>query len=64
MRGGCTALVALFILGKIYVANAGDTRAVLYKSHLATQVSNDFTPETESYRIRQLVIIIVALFNN
>ena len=27
--GGCTALVALFILGKLYVSNAGDSRAVL-----------------------------------
>lgn len=26
MHGGCTALVALFILGKLYVANAGDSR--------------------------------------
>uniref|UniRef100_A0A182N0C2 PPM-type phosphatase domain-containing protein n=1 Tax=Anopheles dirus TaxID=7168 RepID=A0A182N0C2_9DIPT len=29
--GGCTALVALFILGKLYVANAGDSRGVLCK---------------------------------
>ncbi|XP_055371238.1 protein phosphatase 1J [Condylostylus longicornis] len=27
--GGCTALVALFIYGKMFVANAGDSRAVL-----------------------------------
>uniref|UniRef100_A0A182PT78 PPM-type phosphatase domain-containing protein n=1 Tax=Anopheles epiroticus TaxID=199890 RepID=A0A182PT78_9DIPT len=27
--GGCTALVALFILGKLFVANAGDSRGVL-----------------------------------
>jgi len=26
MSGGCTACVALFILGKLYVANAGDSR--------------------------------------
>ena len=26
MPGGCTVLVALFILGKLYVANAGDSR--------------------------------------
>jgi protein phosphatase 2C zeta, putative (fragment) len=26
MQGGCTALVALFVLGKLYVANAGDSR--------------------------------------
>lgn len=27
--GGCTALVSLFIFGKMFVANAGDSRAVL-----------------------------------
>lgn len=27
--GGCTALVSLFICGKMYVANAGDSRAIL-----------------------------------
>lgn len=26
MTGGCTALVALFMFGKLYVANAGDSR--------------------------------------
>ena len=26
MSGGCTACIALFILGKLYVANAGDSR--------------------------------------
>lgn len=26
MYGGCTVLVSLFILGKLYVANAGDSR--------------------------------------
>lgn len=26
MTGGCTVLVALFILGKLYLANAGDSR--------------------------------------
>ncbi|XP_055590880.1 protein phosphatase 1H [Uranotaenia lowii] len=29
--GGCTALVALFILGKLFVANAGDSRGILCK---------------------------------
>ena len=26
ITGGCTALVALFFMGKLYVANAGDCR--------------------------------------
>ena len=30
--GGCTAIVVVFILGKMYVAGAGDSRAVLYTS--------------------------------
>ena len=34
MPGGCTVLVALFILGKLYVANAGDSRAVLTRYRL------------------------------
>ena len=40
MQGGCTVLVSVFILGKLYVANAGDSRAVLCRdkvrfSHMA-----------------------------
>ena len=26
IAGGCTALVALFFMGKLYIANAGDSR--------------------------------------
>lgn len=56
--GGCTALVSLFILGKVYIANAGDSRVV----HCTTlngvphgvPMSFDFTPESEKPRIRQL----------
>jgi len=48
-------LVALFILGKMYIANAGDSRAVLCKSRHPIPMSNDFTPETERQRVRQLV---------
>ena len=28
MLGGCTVIISLFILGKLYVANAGDSRAI------------------------------------
>ncbi|CAD7091185.1 unnamed protein product [Hermetia illucens] len=46
--GGCTALVALFILGKMFVSNAGDSRSVLcqrmsnevLKSHTSNISSN------------------------
>lgn len=54
MKGGCTALAALFILGKLYVANAGDSRAVLCRENCAIPLSHDFTPETERHRIRRL----------
>ncbi|XP_018320592.1 protein phosphatase 1H [Agrilus planipennis] len=52
--GGCTALVALFILGKLYVANAGDSRAVICSTNKIIPMSMDFTPENERDRIRQL----------
>ena len=32
MLGGCTVLVSLFILGKLYVANAGDSRGCLCRA--------------------------------
>ncbi|XP_066997041.1 protein phosphatase 1H isoform X1 [Anabrus simplex] len=57
MKGGCTALVALFILGKVYIANAGDSRAVLCRNRIAIPLSHDFTPETERHRIRRLAAL-------
>lgn len=54
MTGGCTALVAVFMFGKLYVANAGDSRAVLCRGIKTLPMSNDFTPETERNRIRKL----------
>lgn len=52
--GGCTALVALFILGKLYIANAGDSRAIICKENCFIPMSMDFTPENERDRIRRL----------
>ncbi|KAL1493204.1 hypothetical protein ABEB36_011303 [Hypothenemus hampei] len=52
--GGCTALVALFILGKLYVANAGDSRAIICREQNFFPMSMDFTPENERDRIRRL----------
>jgi protein phosphatase 1H len=53
--GGCTAVVCLFILNKVYIANAGDSRAILCRRNTeALALSNDFTPETERTRIRKL----------
>lgn len=47
--GGCTALVTLFILGKIFVANAGDSRAVLCQRSLKphTQEINNVNAKSE-----------------
>uniref|UniRef100_A0A0M3HVW8 PPM-type phosphatase domain-containing protein n=1 Tax=Ascaris lumbricoides TaxID=6252 RepID=A0A0M3HVW8_ASCLU len=52
--GGCAAIAALFFLGKIYVANAGDCRALLVSSNHIQQLSEDFTPETERKRLQYL----------
>ncbi|KAJ8953267.1 hypothetical protein NQ318_015849 [Aromia moschata] len=52
--GGCTALVALMILGKLYIANAGDSRAIICKEETFLPMSMDFTPENEKDRIRRL----------
>ncbi|XP_037067977.1 protein phosphatase 1H-like isoform X1 [Pollicipes pollicipes] len=54
MRGGCTAVVALLLLGRLYVANAGDSRAVLCRAGHAGPATTDFTPESERQRVRQL----------
>ena len=47
-------MVALFLLGRVYVANAGDCRACIYdptKSYLIP-MSYDFTPESDRQRIQ------------
>ena len=54
MLGGCTVLVAVFILGKLYVANAGDSRGVLCRNEVAYPMSFDFTPVSERQRLQQL----------
>lgn len=55
LSGGCTACVSLFIHGKLYLANAGDSRGVLSLNSLPHPMSFDFTPESETQRIRKLV---------
>lgn len=47
-RGGSTAVTALLINGqKLWVANVGDSRAVLSKNGHAIQMSIDHEPNTE-----------------
>ena len=39
-------------MGKVYIANAGDSRAVLFRGDQTIPLSSDFTPETERHRIQ------------
>lgn len=64
MFGGCTVLVALFILGKLYVANAGDSRGILVKDNQVVQMSFDFTPESERERVQYLGLLKPELLGN
>ncbi|XP_036187907.1 protein phosphatase 1M isoform X2 [Myotis myotis] len=55
--GGCTALVAVSLKGKLYVANAGDSRAILVRRDEVRPLSSEFTPESERQRIQQLAFV-------
>ncbi|XP_074644715.1 protein phosphatase 1H-like isoform X2 [Tubulanus polymorphus] len=59
ITGGCTALVAVFILGKLYVANAGDSRAVICRasSNQVVEMSHDHTPGTERQRLQNIAML-------
>ncbi|XP_065543433.1 protein phosphatase 1M isoform X2 [Lathamus discolor] len=59
--GGCTALAALYFQGKLYVANAGDSRAVLVLKDNVVPMSCEFTPETERQRIQHLAFLFPKL---
>jgi len=56
MSGGCTAIVGLFILGKLYVCNAGDSRAIVCKNRKVIPMSYDFTPISDQKRIARLAL--------
>ena len=47
MLGGCTVIISLFILGKMYVANAGDSRCIVCRDGKAIEMSFDHKPEDE-----------------
>ncbi|XP_076819014.1 uncharacterized protein LOC143464867 isoform X2 [Clavelina lepadiformis] len=67
VTGGCTALLVVVALGKVFVAGAGDCRAVLCrttsandkgdKKILAIPMSQDFTPNSERRRLQYLAYI-------
>ncbi|CAL8338792.1 unnamed protein product [Arctogadus glacialis] len=54
ISGGCTALVAVYLLGKLYVANAGDSRAIIIRNGDIIPMSTEFTPESERQRLQFL----------
>ncbi|XP_035258232.1 protein phosphatase 1H [Anguilla anguilla] len=54
ISGGCTALVVVFLLGKLYVGNAGDSRAIIIRNGEVVPMSSEFTPESERQRLQFL----------
>ena len=52
IQAGCTAVVGLIRDNKIYVANAGDSRAVLCRGGLAVALSDDHKPAQEREKSR------------
>lgn len=51
-NAGCTANVILIKDKKIYIANAGDSRSLLYKNGKVTRLSEDHKPDNEIERQR------------
>lgn len=43
--GGTTAIVCLCVGSKMYIANTGDTRGVMWKDRKAIRVSTDHKPD-------------------
>nr|XP_009670448.1 PREDICTED: protein phosphatase 1J [Struthio camelus australis] len=54
VSGGCCALAAVYLMGKFYVANAGDSRAIIIRNREIIPMSREFTPETERQRLQFL----------
>ncbi|XP_070594779.1 protein phosphatase 1M [Erythrolamprus reginae] len=61
---GCTALVVLYLQGRLYVANAGDSRALLVRKRSIVPLSTEFTPETDRKRIQHLAFIYPKLLED
>ncbi|CAI9566712.1 unnamed protein product, partial [Staurois parvus] len=62
--GGCCALVAICLLDKLYVANAGDSRAIIIQQGKTIPMSQEFTPETERQRLQFLASLKPDLLGN
>ncbi|CAI4228381.1 unnamed protein product [Auanema sp. JU1783] len=54
LPGGCAAVAVLVFLGKVYIANAGDCRAVLVCSQSTRALTTDFNPESERKRLQTI----------
>ncbi|PSC74095.1 phosphatase 2C isoform A [Micractinium conductrix] len=52
VQAGCTAVVALIVRDMLYVANAGDSRAVLCRGSKALPMSEDHKPAAPDERAR------------
>uniref|UniRef100_A0A8C9UH83 Protein phosphatase, Mg2+/Mn2+ dependent 1J n=1 Tax=Serinus canaria TaxID=9135 RepID=A0A8C9UH83_SERCA len=57
LPGGCCALAAIYLMGKFYVANAGDSRAIIIRNGEIIPMSREFTPETERQRLQFLALL-------
>ncbi|XP_029010671.1 protein phosphatase 1H [Betta splendens] len=64
ISGGCTAMVVLYLLGKLYVGNAGDSRAIIVRGGDVTPMSAEFTPESERQRLQFLAYMQPHLLGN
>ncbi|XP_066580356.1 protein phosphatase 1H [Amia ocellicauda] len=64
ISGGCTALAVVFLLGKLYVGNAGDSRAIIIRNGEVIPMSSEFTPESERQRLQFLAFMQPHLLGN
>ncbi|XP_014662605.1 PREDICTED: protein phosphatase 1H-like [Priapulus caudatus] len=64
ITGGCAVIAAIVFLGKLYVANAGDCRAIISRGAHVIPMSNDFTPESERQRLQYLAWLRPHLLGN
>ncbi|KAF7664209.1 hypothetical protein LDENG_00184570 [Lucifuga dentata] len=64
ISGGCTALVVIYLLGKLYVGNAGDSRAIIIRAGEVIPMSAEFTPESERQRLQFLAYMEPHLLGN
>uniref|UniRef100_A0A674MS77 Protein phosphatase, Mg2+/Mn2+ dependent, 1J n=1 Tax=Takifugu rubripes TaxID=31033 RepID=A0A674MS77_TAKRU len=64
ISGGCCALAAIHLMGKLYLANAGDSRAIIVRNKEVIPMTNEFTPESERQRLQYLGFLRPELLGN